>query len=927
MVDVNLGEAFVDIRASLKKLDKDMQKARVLMSKRLLDISKDMGDIGRELRNKVTLPLTIGLTAAAVAGAKFQTQISRVGAISGASAKQLKVLSDQAKELGRTTEFSASQAADAQRFLAQAGFDVNEIFAALPGTLKLAIAGSLDLARAADIASNVLTAFGLEAGRINEVNEQLAAAATNSNTNIDQLAESLKFVGPAAKALGIPLSRVLATIGKLGDAGIQASEAGTALARAFINLANPTNQQEEAMDRLGVELRDSENNMRNLEDIVADIERTLERGANATDVAGDIFEAFGQRGGRAIAALVGRSKELREFNELIATSEGRVDRLASQALGPLERSFVELKSALESVGIAITEAGLGDFLVSIMNSIAGFLRAIATADAALLKFGLVLAGLFAVAGPVAIATSSILKFAAAFALLGTLGPIGGAVLALTALAGVIALVGSTSVKQIDPLKNLKEEVKKLDDATGDLTETQKVQAQVALRSTIAQRAKLGVELAGMRADLEKLKQKRDQVAESFNRQFPDAQLPSLIGDANVGQIGQLELAINNATQAMLDMDNAVLDAQERYKELGILVEATGDKIKVGTAAAGEETKGLSQELKDLAEEIKENVKTEGEKYGELLVKLGILLKAGEIDQKQFNLAVKQAGEEFGLSTDEGSAYVDVLQEARKREMGANAAAGEHLKTLQEQAKQLKEELKPAWQEFSEQVKFLDEVYANGLITIGEYNKALDQAKDKLKEQDEHTKRAKEAVRDLGLTFESAFEDAIFSGERLSDVLNALLQDILRIIVRKTVIEPLIGGLFGVLGFAKGGVISGSGKIMQMAKGGILNGPTLLAGGAAIGGEAGPEGVLPLERMAGGDLGVQASGFGGGGDVIINVHNAPEGTSVEEAPIAGGGRKIDVIIGEVAAENIRSGGVLSRAIREQFGLGNNVTKRG
>jgi TP901 family phage tail tape measure protein len=159
--------------------------------------------LGKNLSVFVTAPLVaFGATAIKTAG-DFEAAMNRVAGITRATGVEFQQLENLAKELGATTQFSASQAADAMGFLAMAGFDTNQIISALPGTLELAAAGNLDLARAADIASNVLTGYGLQAEEVGRVNDVLALASISANTNVEQLGNAFKFVAPVASAMGV----------------------------------------------------------------------------------------------------------------------------------------------------------------------------------------------------------------------------------------------------------------------------------------------------------------------------------------------------------------------------------------------------------------------------------------------------------------------------------------------------------------------------------------------------------------------------------------------------------------------------------------------------------------------------------------------------------------------------------------------------
>ncbi len=160
--------------------------------------------------------------AALRTGAEFDSGMRKVAAVSGAAGSEIKALRDIAKELGSTTQFSATQAADAMGFLAQAGFSANEVMGAIPSTLQLASAAQLDLASAADITSNILAGFGLEVSELGRANDVLVKTFTSANTDLVQLGQAMKFVGPVAKAAGVSFEETAAAVGLLGNAGIQA---------------------------------------------------------------------------------------------------------------------------------------------------------------------------------------------------------------------------------------------------------------------------------------------------------------------------------------------------------------------------------------------------------------------------------------------------------------------------------------------------------------------------------------------------------------------------------------------------------------------------------------------------------------------------------------------------------------------------------
>ena len=188
--------------------------------------------------------------------AEFETSISRLGAVSRATSGELEALRDIAKDLGSTTEFSASQAADGLNFLAMAGFNATEAMAAIPSVLDLATASGLGLAEAADTASNIMSGFGIAAADAAEVADVLAAASTRANTTVGQLGAAMSTVAPIASALDMSLEDTAAAIGILSDAGIQGERAGTGLRGVLASLAGPTTQAEAVLRGLGLTIAD-----------------------------------------------------------------------------------------------------------------------------------------------------------------------------------------------------------------------------------------------------------------------------------------------------------------------------------------------------------------------------------------------------------------------------------------------------------------------------------------------------------------------------------------------------------------------------------------------------------------------------------------------------------------------------------------------
>jgi len=409
MVSIQLGTAFIAIRASLKQLDGDLARVRQVMTRSLTRISKRMQGIGRRMTTSLALP-ALALGAGILRSAfQFQKAMNRVAALTGATGKDFEKLSAQARKLGETTEFSAVQAGEGMAFLAQTGFEVNEILSAMPGVLQLASAGQLDLGTAADIASNVLTQFRMEAEEIVRVNDVLAKVQATANVTIVQAAESLKFVGTTAQQAQIPIEDITAAIGLLGDAGLQGGISGTSLNRAIINMLKPTDEGTKTMRKLGLTVIDTSDRIRPLADIVRDIEKAiLEGGITATEV-GLILEVFGIRGGRAIGALVGRGEDLAKLTERLKDAGGTAERIQKIQLRGLVGAVVELKSAIEGAALSVTRAGLQGFTERMLRSMTGLARKLSATNPEILRFGTVVVSALGIAGPALLGLAIILR--------------------------------------------------------------------------------------------------------------------------------------------------------------------------------------------------------------------------------------------------------------------------------------------------------------------------------------------------------------------------------------------------------------------------------------------------------------------------------------------------------------------------------------
>ena len=284
-------------------------------------------------------------------GFDFDEQMSKVQALTRLNKNDpmLAKLRDQAKDLGATTWASATQAADAQAFYAMAGFDPQAIIDALPATLDLAKAGGVDVGRAADIGSNILSAFGLEPTEMDKVADIMVSVFTRTNTSLEMLGDTMKYVGPIAKDLKIPLEEATAMAGILGNVGIQGSQAGTAMRALQSRLAAPPSAAKKALKELKVSTKDVAGNFRSMPEILADVMKATSKLGNA-DRLGYLKAIAGEEAGSAFAAFLDKNN----YQDLIKVIEAAYNAQSSFA-DELTESFNNLsesgEKALKDLGI------------------------------------------------------------------------------------------------------------------------------------------------------------------------------------------------------------------------------------------------------------------------------------------------------------------------------------------------------------------------------------------------------------------------------------------------------------------------------------------------------------------------------------------------------------------------------------------------
>lgn len=440
MADVNINlNAKNNAKAAISSLTRDVSKMVASVGSKMQSLGGKLSGAGKKLAG-------IGLAGgAAIAGmtrtfAAFDDQMAKVAALSGATGDELQALRDKAKDLGSTTKFSASQAAEGMNYLAMAGFDTNEILKGIPATLSLAAAGGLELGEAADIASDVGTMFGLTADEIARVADVMAATATSANTDVRMMGESFKYFGASANLAGQSIEESSAALAILASRGMKASTAGTSLNQLFAQMVAKKQQFTE----LGVAIADADGNMRPMLDVMQDL------GVKMEDLTQEErlkwFGDLGVRAGRAASMLAGAPREeIENFRKTMEDAEGSAAKMAETMQTGVGGAGVKILSAFEGMQIAIME-GLKPGLIAAADGIVkflGYVTEFANNNPQFIKqFAALSAGLVALGGTLVTIGVSVTTFGIAMGglstMITTLGAIIGAV--FTPFGAILASV-------------------------------------------------------------------------------------------------------------------------------------------------------------------------------------------------------------------------------------------------------------------------------------------------------------------------------------------------------------------------------------------------------------------------------------------------------------------------------------------------------
>lgn len=391
---------------ALKQVYGETNKLKGLTVSNSQMMGESLQSIGKALTLGVTAPLVgVGVKSVKTAS-EFEAAMSKVKAISGATGGDFKRLEDIAKKMGATTKFTAIDSAEALKYMGMAGWKTDQMIAGLPPIMNLAAASGENLGTVSDIVTDSLTAFGLKATDAARFSDVLAAAATNSNTNVGLMGETFKYAAPVAGALGYSIEDTAVAVGLMANAGIKGSQAGTALRSAFTRLVKPTKEVNKGLELIGLSADDFRGkSLHETIDILRDSFKGLD-GSQQAEIASMIF---GQRAMSGMLGIINASEE--DYNKLttaIKNSSGSADEMAKIMNDNLHGDLVLLQSAVEGAAIAIGER-LRPFIRDVVQKIKEWVDWFNQLDPATQDM-IVKLGIFAAAiGPVVFVLGGFLK--------------------------------------------------------------------------------------------------------------------------------------------------------------------------------------------------------------------------------------------------------------------------------------------------------------------------------------------------------------------------------------------------------------------------------------------------------------------------------------------------------------------------------------
>ena len=369
-----LQREIVETEQELKRLEEQANQSASAMQK-IAATGEQLKNVGGNIESagKKLLPVTATVTALGTASVKtaadFEAAMSKVAAVSGASASEMEALTEKAREMGSKTKFSASEAAEAMNYMAMAGWKTEDMLSGIEGVMNLAAASGEDLATTSDIVTDALTAFGLTAQDSGHFADVLAAASSNANTNVSMMGETFKYCAPIAGSLGFSVEDTAEAIGLMANAGIKSTQAGTSLRTIMTNLSGKVKICGDSISEVTIATSNADGSMRDLSDILADC-RIAFAGLSESEKAAAAESLVGKNAMSGFLALMNAGEgDINKLSGAIDGCDGAAQKMADTMNNNLEGQLTILKSALEELAISF-----GQLLIPALREVVEWLQ-------------------------------------------------------------------------------------------------------------------------------------------------------------------------------------------------------------------------------------------------------------------------------------------------------------------------------------------------------------------------------------------------------------------------------------------------------------------------------------------------------------------------------------------------------------------------
>lgn len=357
-------EAFDSLQREIIETERslnDLKNTAGSSSAALEEISQKTRAFGEKTTEagKKLLPVSAaigGLGAAAVKTASdFDASMSNVQAISGATAEDMEILREKAREMGEKTKFSATEAGDAMSYMAMAGWKTGDMLGGIEGIMNLAAASGEDLATTSDIVTDALTAFGMTAEESGNLADIMAAASSNANTNVSLLGESFKYVAPLFGAMNYSAEDAATALGLMANAGIKGSQAGTSLKTAIANMVSPTDSMAAVMDKYELSLTNTDGTMKSFSEVM-EMLRGKMGGLSETEQAAAASTLFGKEAMAGMLSIINAAPaDYEKLTNAVDNADGSAKNMADTMNDNLAGQITILKSKLQELAISIGE--------------------------------------------------------------------------------------------------------------------------------------------------------------------------------------------------------------------------------------------------------------------------------------------------------------------------------------------------------------------------------------------------------------------------------------------------------------------------------------------------------------------------------------------------------------------------------------------